>query len=350
MAPNATRVLESWGVLDQVLEYGVQPKQLIFRDAISGEQLTAANLQGEFRERYGAPYIVLHRSDLHAILVEAARAAGATLLTDSNVVEVETVDNVAHTRTADGVAYTSEVVLGADGLTSKLRKHVSDDEVIASGYVAYRGAIPMDEAADVDDSENVVVYLGPECHMVQYPLRAGTMFNTVAVFRSPSFVRGDEDFAGQEELEAAYADCVPQVRKALQNLWKTVRWPMYDREPIGNWVDGRLLLIGDAAHPMLQYLAQGACQALEDAAAFAEIAEGVTDSSGWDAALAEFNLTRAERTARVQRTARTWGEAWHVNTPLPHLLRNMLFKSRTDDDTGYTDWLYGDHILADASH
>jgi 2-polyprenyl-6-methoxyphenol hydroxylase-like FAD-dependent oxidoreductase len=349
MAPNATRILKSWGVLDQVLAMGVQPKQLIFRDAVTGEQLTAANLRGEFTERYGAPYIVLHRSDLHSILVDAARAAGADLRTDSNVVEVETVDNVALVRTADGVVYSAQVVLGVDGLTSSLRKHVSDDEIVASGYVAYRGAIPMDEASNVDDKENVVVYLGPECHMVQYPLRAGTMFNTVAVFRSPSFVRGEENFGDQEELQNAYADCIPEVQRALVNLWKTVRWPMYDREPIDNWVDGRLLLMGDAAHPMLQYLAQGACQAIEDADAFGRISATVTEPTGWDGALAEFNSTRAERTARVQRSARTWGEAWHVNTPLPKLLRNMLFKSRGDEDNQYTDWLYGDHIPADAS-
>ncbi|GGF38092.1 FAD-dependent oxidoreductase [Subtercola lobariae] len=341
MAPNATRILRSWGVLDQVLEMGVQPKRLIFRDAVTGEQLTDADLRGEFAERYGAPYVVLHRSDLHAILVEAARKAGADLRTNADVVDVETRDDVARVRTSDGTVYRADVVLGIDGLTSSLRRKVSGDEVVASGYVAYRGAIPMDEALDVDDRENVVVYLGPECHMVQYPLRAGTMFNTVAVFKSPSFSRGEFVPADQQELQNAYSDCIPQVQRALLNLWKTVSWPMYDREPIDNWVDGRMLLMGDAAHPMLQYLAQGACQAIEDADAFDRISASVTDPHEWNAALAEFNSTRADRTARVQRTARTWGEAWHVNTPLPKLLRNLLFKSRKDEDTRYTDWLYG---------
>jgi salicylate hydroxylase len=121
---------------------------------------------------------------------------------------------------------------------------------------------------------------------------------------------------------------------------------MYDRDPIENWVAGRMVLMGDAAHPMLQYLAQGACQALEDAAVLQDASHGTVftadgvNPEGWDEAIREFNNVRAGRTARVQRTARIWGESWHVSG-LARTLRNLLFKSRKDNDFQYNDWLYG---------
>jgi 2-polyprenyl-6-methoxyphenol hydroxylase-like FAD-dependent oxidoreductase len=149
-----------------------------------------------------------------------------------------------------------------------------------------------------------------------------------------------------DELQAAYKDCVPAVQEALKNLATGMRWPMYDRDPIENWVAGRMVLMGDAAHPMLQYLAQGACQALEDAAVLQDVSHGTVftddgvDAAAWDQAISDFNARRAARTARVQRTARVWGESWHVSG-LARTLRNLLFKSRKDGDFQYNDWLYG---------
>ena len=150
-----------------------------------------------------------------------------------------------------------------------------------------------------------------------------------------------------DELEAAYKDCVPAVQEALKNLATGIRWPMYDRDPIENWVAGRMVLMGDAAHPMLQYLAQGACQALEDAAVLQDASHGHRLHRGrrrrrqpGTHAIREFNTVRAARTARVQRTARVWGESWHVSG-LARTLRNLLFKSRKDSDFQYNDWLYG---------
>ncbi|MGG5174425.1 FAD-dependent oxidoreductase [Pseudarthrobacter sp. J1763] len=346
MAPNASRVLKRWGLLEKALEIGVQPKHLVFRDAITGEELTRQTLGGEFEERYGAPYVVIHRSDLHRVLLEGCQAAGVTLVNDVTVQSVETINGRGIAHTVAGVDYEADVVIGADGLKSTLRPLVANDEPVSSAYVAYRGTVPITEETPQADLEDVIVYLGPNCHLVQYPLRKGELLNTVAVFKSPSFERGEEQYGGVDELEAAYKDCVPAVQEALKNLGTAMRWPMYDRDPIQNWVAGRMVLMGDAAHPMLQYLAQGACQALEDAAVLQDVCEGTvfTDDGAnpeaWDAAMREFNSLRAERTARVQRTARVWGESWHVSG-LARTLRNLLFKSRADGNFQYNDWLYG---------
>ncbi|SEE33857.1 salicylate hydroxylase [Arthrobacter alpinus] len=346
MAPNASRVLKRWGLLEKALEIGVQPKHLVFRDAVTGEELTRQSLGEEFTERYGAPYVVIHRSDLHRILLEACQESGVTLLNGVFVEKVETEDDKARAFAANGDVYEADAVLAADGLKSTLRKAVSEDVPVPSSYVAYRGTVPITDATPKADLEDVIVYLGPNCHLVQYPLRKGELLNTVAVFKSPSFERGEEQYGGVDELEEAYKDCIPAVQEALNNLATGIRWPMYDKNPIENWVSGRMTLIGDAAHPMLQYLAQGACQALEDAAVLQEVTQGTVftdtgiDARAWEGAFNDFNESRAGRTARVQRTARVWGESWHVSG-LARTLRNLLFKSRGDGNYQYNDWLYG---------
>jgi 2-polyprenyl-6-methoxyphenol hydroxylase-like FAD-dependent oxidoreductase len=343
MAPNATRILREWGLLDQVVDVGVLPRRLVFRDALTGEELTRLDLGADFQERYGAPYVVIHRSDLLNILVEACRAAGVELVPGTAVDDVVTDAAGAVVHTA-GRRQGAELVLAADGLRSTLRRRFSDDEPVCSGYVAYRGAFPVSELTlelDERSFEEVVVYLGPGCHLVQYPLRRGEIFNTVAVFESPAYARGEADWGGPEELDQVFANACEPVRRGLASLWRDRRWAMYDRLPIRTWVDGRLALTGDAAHPMLQYLAQGACQAIEDAHCLATEAAKAQGAGGtdWDAALAAYQEARTGRTARVQTTARVWGDIWHVDG-VARLMRNELFAHRASDDT-YLDWLYG---------
>jgi salicylate hydroxylase len=346
LAPNATRILRQWGLLDEVIDAGVLPRRLVFRDAVDGSELTHLDFGDEFVARYGAPYVVIHRSDLLDILVAACRRTGVELVSDAAVVAIDAGPDHTVVRTAAGDEHRAEATLAADGLRSTLRSHFSDDEPVASGYVAYRGAfrvqdleVELDEHAMTD----VVVYLGVGCHLVQYPLRRGEMFNTVAVFESAAFHRGETDWGGVDELDDAFAGTCSDVRRGIRSLWRDRCWPMYDREPIDRWVDGRLALTGDAAHPMLQYLAQGACQAIEDAhvlsleAAKSQIAG---DTPMWQRVLARYAAQRSDRTAQVQRTARFWGELWHL-AGIGRTLRNELLRKRDIDDYEYVDWLYG---------
>jgi salicylate hydroxylase len=343
MAPNATRILRSWGLLDEVVERGVLPRRLVMRDAVDGSELSHLDLTDADR-RYGAPYVVIHRSDLHAILVEACRVAGVDLVTDAAVTDVEIGDDravaVGERRRDPG-----RVVLAADGLNSVLRRRLSDDEPVSSAYVAYRGALPIGDITDTSDLalNDVVFYVGPYCHLVQYPLRRGEMFNQVAVFRSPRALAGEADWGTPDELDAAFAGTCDAVRAGLPNLWRDRWWRMFDREPIGTWVDRRLALTGDAAHPMLQYLAQGACQALEDADCLATLVGKHTvgpEGVDWDAALHDYAEVRTVRTAQVQRMARNWGDLWHCDG-LFRSVRNALLIDRDPADYRYIDWLYG---------
>lgn len=349
LAPNATRLLAEWGLLDKVLTIAVAPKHLVFRDAVTGREILRHNVQGEFKERYGAPYIVAHRADLHSILVDAAREAGVELLNGVNIVHTENTATGARAVAEDGRAFEADAVVAADGLRSIVRARMSDDEPVPSGYVAFRGALPISDVKNASDMEDVVVWLGPRCHLVQYPLRRGEMFNTVAVFQSPAFLRGEDVWGTEDELEEAYKDCVPEVRAALVNLWRVRSWPMFDRLPLPNWVDGNIALLGDAAHPMLQYLAQGACQALEDAHVLGGLVRDLVlpasddeRRDAWAHALRAYNDLREPRTSRVQTTARVWGESWHVDDRVAVFVRNMLFEAAEARGTfPYTEWLYG---------
>lgn len=349
LAPNGTRVLAEWGLLDEMISLGVRPHALVIKDAIDGHELTRQDVGTEFESRYGGPYLVAHRSDLLGILLRAAERAGVKLVTGQKIERVETIGDRAVATAASGAKFEARLVVGADGLGSTLRGALSDDEPVASGFVAYRGTCRMSEV-DIDaDLDNVVAYVGPGCHFVQYPIRKdteqhGQLLNQVAVFQSPAFLRGEAEWGLPDEVDAAFSGCTEPIKHALRHVPRDRHWLMYDREPISQWVDGRLLLTGDAAHPMLQYLAQGACQSIEDARVLqSAVADSVFTQSpgaaGWDEAIRQFNNIRAPHTARVQRTARLWGQSWHVDG-IARTLRNLLFSGRDPKDYRYTDWLY----------
>jgi 2-polyprenyl-6-methoxyphenol hydroxylase-like FAD-dependent oxidoreductase len=200
MAPNATRILRSWGLLGEVVNHGVVPRRLVMRDAVDGTDLSHLDLAAT-RDRYGAPYVVIHRSDLHAILVRACRAAGVDMVNNTAVIDVENGDRQAVAVSA-ARRDVGQLVLAADGLNSRLRRHVHQDEPVSSAYVAYRGAVPMSEVGDDPRiaPDDLVVYLGPDCHLVQYPLRGGEMFNQVAVFRSPRALAGEPDWGTPQRI------------------------------------------------------------------------------------------------------------------------------------------------------
>ena len=344
LAPNATRILSRLGVLDRVLDAGVRPRRLLLRSAVTADELTALDLGEPFAARYQAPYVVMHRSDLLAILYEACQAAGVELCPDSDVRAVTDGADAATAECADGTRHDGAAVIAADGLHSVVRRLFTADQPVCSGFVAYRGTARIDQVTARSRLDEVVAWIGPDLHFVQYPLRAGQIYNQVAVFRSPKYAAcpglADGQWGGPDELDEAFQACCPQVREATGFLWRDRWWPMYDREPLAVWTRGRIALLGDAAHPMLQYLAQGACQAIEDADALARALAACPGRELIGQALAHYAATRATHAARVQRTARTWGDIWHVSG-VGALLRDELFRRRPADDYSYTDWLYG---------
>lgn len=351
IAPNCTRILHEYGLLDEVRSLGVLPENMVMKDAIDGTELTRLDL-GDLERRYGFPYLVIHRSDLHRTLLRACERAGVELLNDHEVVGYENTERGARVLLEDGRSTEAEVVIAADGLHSVARALVADDQPVNSAYVAYRAALPVHEFRDHDvSSTDVVVYVGPRCHFVQYPLRGGEMFNQVAVFESPKALAGEPDWGTPDELDAAFdATCV-QVQQGIPLMWRDRWWRMFDRDPIMNWLHGRVALLGDAAHAPLQYMAQGAVMAIEDGWVLAEhvAAQQATrtdEGSGveWDRALAAYNAVRPEHCRRVVTTARAWGDLWHLEG-VAREQRNAVLRAREVRDYSFTDWIYGPTAL-----
>jgi salicylate hydroxylase len=345
MAPNCTRILDEYGLLEDVKQLGVTPDNMIMFDAVDARELTRLDLR-DLERRYGSPYVVIHRSDLHGLLLVACQKAGVDLLTGQHVVDYDSSSDavMASVRLADGRVESAPMIVAADGLHSVARATFVGDEPVSSSYVAYRGVVPIEQVSrDEIDEKSVVVYIGEGCHFVQYALRGGEMFNQVAVFESPKAKAGLDDWGTPDELDAAFEGTNTRVRENIPLMWRDRWWRMYDREPISQWVYGRVALLGDAAHPPLQYMAQGAIMAIEDGWVLAKhVARQLSAgrSLDWDAALTAYEAVRSEHCRRVLTTAREWGELWHLRG-LARTQRNVLLRERDTYDYSFVDWIYG---------
>ena len=339
LAPNALSALDQLGVLDKVMKDAVFPERKVYIDAVTGKTIATIDLGDAFKEHYGYPYIVTHRADLHSALLEACQESGlVTLVNNSEVVRADNQpDGTVLVTTRSGDNYIADAVVGADGVRSNLRGAIIDDELVASKYVAYRGTVPTEDVgADVTSSPAVLCWLGPNMHLIQYPLRGGKLYNNVAVFKSDSYSPDHDNWGTPEELDARFSVCCDAVQHAGEYLSRDIRWPMYDREPADVWVDGHVALLGDAAHAMLQYLAQGGAQSIDDALV---IAEELTRTEDVTDALATYQDRRLVHAGNIQRLARVAGELFHIEG-IGRNLRNETFKDHDPQDYSNLDWMF----------
>ena len=342
LAPNATRMLDRLGLLEEVLSVATFPKNLVMMDAVTGSPITRLDLGDRFRAHYGYPYIVMHRGDLLAAeLAACRRESSISLHAGCEAVSIEQHDESVRVTSHDGTVFDCDAVVGADGLWSRVRGTIHDDgDPMCAQYVAYRGTIPLADAPADTDLENMTIWVGPEMHFVQYVVHGGTLLNQVAVFRSHRFRPGCEhldDWGTPDELDGAFSPLCARVREAVRLVRRDRRWPMFDRLPIYSWTHGRVTLLGDAAHPMLQYIAQGACQALEDAVCLGDAFHRHDDPRQ---AFEEYEHERIPRTARVQQMARFFGDLKHLDGA-GRAVRNALLRNRAPDDFEYFEFLYG---------
>jgi salicylate hydroxylase len=231
-------------------------------------------------------------------------------------------------------------LVGCDGMWSKVReKVIGDGKPNVSGHIAYRAVLKRDEVPDDLWNPDVVLWAGPRTHLVTYPLRRGEIYNLVAVFHSKRYVEGWNTEANASDLWEHFKGQRPEVMRMLERIETWRMWVLCDREPVKDWSQGRVTLLGDAAHPMLQYLAQGACMATEDAVALADrVAESPDDPA---AAFRDYVQQRYLRTARVQIMARVYGDFYHARGPAAEL-RNQMLGSRTPEQSyDGIAWLYG---------
>ncbi|MDF2462954.1 MAG: 3-hydroxybenzoate 6-hydroxylase [Ramlibacter sp.] len=340
LGPNIFKMFEYLGLTEAVSRVAFFPPGLGMNDVRTGEKVVRVPLGDTALAAYGYPYGVIYRADLHQVFLDACRASpNVTLRTSSKVESFEQDGAGVRVHLAGGEALQGDAMIGADGLWSHTREAVvGDGKPRVSGHIAYRAVLKREDVPSHLWSDDVLLWGGEKTHLVHYPLRRGELFNLVAVFHSNKYDEGWNTFGDTAELNERFAQAVPQVRELLGKIETWRMWVLCDREPVKNWSDRRVTLLGDAAHPMLQYLAQGAGQAIEDAVVLGE-ALRVTQGHVEDAFL-KYQQARYLRTGRVQLTARFYGDIYHA-AGVQRELRNRMFQSGTES-AGFAGlkWMY----------
>jgi 3-hydroxybenzoate 6-monooxygenase len=340
LGPNAFAAFDALGIGEKARGRAVYTDEMVMHDALD-ETLVGRIPTGEaFRQRFGNPYAVIHRADVHMSLLEGAQESGLVeVLTSTTVQRVEQGDGGVTVVDARGNQHPGIALIGADGVKSAVRRQYVGDDARVSGHVVYRAVVDKkDFPADLQWNA-ASIWVGPNCHLVHYPLRGGEQYNVVVTFHSREKEEWSVREGSREEVQSYFEGICARPRQLidLPRDWK--RWATADREPIGQWNFGRATLLGDAAHPTLQYLAQGACMALEDAVTLGEALR--VHNNDFARAFDLYQRSRVSRTARVVLSAREMGRIFHAKG-VERLVRNDLWKGRTPERFyDAMEWLYG---------
>ena len=341
LGPNIVRALDRLGIKQQVMDISWLPDALVMRDALDGHLITRVPVKEVFPRHYQESYAVVHRADLHAcLLAKAAESPLVKLEKSREVTGYEDKGDRVVVHCKDGRSEEGVALIGCDGLWSRIRDRiVGDGKPVVSGHIAFRAVLARKDVPEGLWGPDVVLWAGPKTHLVHYPLRRGELYNLVAVFHSDRYEEGWNVEASYSEMEAHFRGQRPEVLRLLQKIESWKMWVLCDRIPVRNWTSGRVTLLGDAAHPTLQYLAQGANMATEDAVQLGhDLAASPGDVAG---ALQRYNAKRYLRTARIQTMSRVYGQFYHAAGVVAEL-RDQFFKERTPEEAlKSSHWLYG---------
>ena len=342
IGPNAFHAMDYLGVGDAGRAKAVYIDRLIMMDGLTGDEVAHISVGDDFRARFKNPYAVIHRADLHSVFLDACvRHPNVTLVNNQQVTRYENTASGAKVITTTGDVFEGDAVIGADGVRSKIREQLTGgDELKLSGHVAYRAVLSIDEMPEDLRWNAATLWAGPKCHMVHYPLQGWKTFNLVATFVTDISDVGTNEPGTREEVLGRFGHIVPRARKLLEVPKSWRRWVLGDRDPIENWVDGRVALLGDAAHPTHQYFAQGACMAMEDAVLLADRLEA--HGGDFAAAFAEYQQARIVRAYRVVLSSRAIGRHIYHAEGAERLVRNAVMGSKSQADwCDSLAWLYG---------
>jgi 2-polyprenyl-6-methoxyphenol hydroxylase-like FAD-dependent oxidoreductase len=356
LGPNAFAALDALGVGEEVRRQAVFTERLVMMDAVDCSEVASVPVGEAFRQRFGNPYAVSHRADLHGAIYQAVQRHPLIRFHTSAAVEhLEIGEQGVQAVTRDGRRFAADAVVGCDGVKSVVRAQLLGDAPRVSGHVVYRAVVP---AADMPEDlrwNAPVVWAGPNCHLVHYPLRDGEQYNLVVTFHSRDKEEWGVTEGSKEEVLSYFEGIHARPRQLLDRPTSWRRWSTADRDPVERWGRGPATLLGDAAHPMMQYLAQGACMALEDAVTLgAAVQRCREENGGADDLPRAFRLyedARVARTARVVLSVREMGRLYHAKG-VERLVRNSLWAGRTQERFyDAVEWLYAwrpEHCLDDA--
>ncbi len=324
LGPNVTRVLHGWGLQAAMARVAAFPERLQVRNAVSGAELGVLRLGDAAVARYGAPYVTVHRADLHSVLLAAVHENPLVELHLNHTVQgFQQQADLVRLNLCNGLGALSErtgdVLVGADGLWSQVRQQLlGDGAPVATGHLAYRGLVRQSSLPVHLRSQQVTAWLGPRLHVVQYPVRGGEWLNVVAIVHGQMNGPAEnwDHSANASDLMAHLAATCAPLQDLVQAMPDWRLWALNIRPPMRNALEqarGRVALLGDAAHPMLPYLAQGAGMALEDAHEIGvALAQATDPRRDMSALLARYAVKRWQRNARVQARAIRNGEIFHA--------------------------------------
>lgn len=322
LGPNVVRLLQAWGLGAALQAVAAFPERLQVRSATGGQALAMLALH-DMPARYGAPYATLHRADLHRLLWQGLQAQDRAALychLDTPVAGVWAGSDAVRLRTASGTEVEGDALVGADGLWSRVRAHWgADAPPPATGHLAYRSLQAQAALPAALRSQQVTVWLGPRLHVVQYPVQVGAALNVVVIVHGRQHQTGEhwDRRADPADLHGALAGTCSALQDLVRALPEWQLWTLHDRPPLSGpeaMARGPVALLGDAAHPMRPYLAQGAGMAIEDAA---ELGRALAmDALDVPTRLRRYALNRWQRNARVQARARRNGQVFHARGPL----------------------------------
>ncbi len=349
LSPNALKAFRALGVEDEAIAIGFQPDDQVIRSWRSGRVIARQQRGGDVAERFGAIFISIHRADLLAILGHALPERCIRL--GAKCTGVETARDGAVARFADGAEFEADIIIGADGIHSAVRESLFGPiEPSFTGCICWRGMVPAEAVAHTSHARDMTGWWGPHGHIMHYPVRRGELVNFVAHLDSDGWTGESWTHeCGRAELMETYAGWNRSLLQLIESSERYYKWALYDREPLDRWGKGRITLLGDSAHPMLPYLGQGACMAVEDGYI---LAESVARAPGrLTDALRDYERLRMPRTRRAQLGSRRRARENHLASPIARLKRDirMAYRSRFGKDKSpmQAEWLYEYDVSAE---
>lgn len=336
LCPNVFKMFDYLGLKETMEGIASFPKHLIYADGLSGFEFFNVEMGQAIVEQFHYPYGSFHREELlRALITACQKYSMIQLVTSARVIDVDQDGSKVFARTEKGETYSGEALVGCDGLWSLVRKKIlNDGEPRFSGHITHRGVVEMEKLSNHLKPNNVVHWDLPDAHLVQYPIGKKGLFNIVAVCQTSKPRQASESAGDPEELKERFKEAQAPVQELLQYVDTSRLWMLCDRIPVKEWSKGRITLLGDAAHPTLPHLTQGAGMAIEDAVVLARKME--LNRGNWEKAFQEYQENRYLRTAQVQIFSKAYGEIHHAHG-VARELKNYLVSKRTKQEN--YDWL-----------
>jgi 3-hydroxybenzoate 6-monooxygenase len=342
LAPNAWHAIDALGVGDLVKREAVFIERLLMMDGVSGETVIDIPLDERFAKRFGNPYAVTHRADIHGALLDGCKTQSSIELRPNTRItgyQTESSDSVI-VETAGGERIAACALIGADGGRSVVRERiVGDGEPAVSGHMCYRAVLKAEEMPSDLRWAAAVLWAGHDTHIVHYPLRGWKLFNLVATVVGNTSSMGHNEEAPPSEVLPQFAHNCDKPMSILRVPKVFKRWMLRFREPVPNWTQGPVALLGDSAHLMLQYLAQGAAMAFEDAICIAAACDAA--DGDFPKAFQDYQATRLVRASRVQMSSSLIGIMFHAPDGVPRRVRNEIYRARSAErHYDALDWIF----------